>query len=85
MKNKLLSNEMYDLLKSILMYVIPAIAFIVSTVMTVWHLPYGSEICQTFAAVEGGLAIFLGLKSAQYYETEDLDFEEDEEDCSEEE
>lgn len=61
-----MSNKMYDVLKWIAQYVLPALATLYLTVATKWGLPYGEEISGTIMAVDTFLGVVLGISSAQY-------------------
>lgn len=61
-----MSNEVYDVLKWIVMVVLPASATFYSLLAGTWGFPYADEIVQTIT----GLATFLGavlcISSVQY-------------------
>lgn len=62
-----MSNKLYDALKYIARYVLPALATMVITIFKIWGLPYGEEIGATIMAVDTALNIILGISSRNYY------------------
>jgi len=62
-----LDNNTYDVLKRIVMYVLPALATLWLTVGKIWDLPYTTEIGATITAVTTFLGACLGISSANYY------------------
>lgn len=61
-----LSNEAYDLLKFISIYVIPSIETFWLTVGTVWKLPYVEPIGITIGALGLLIAGCIGMSVAEY-------------------
>ena len=61
-----LSNETYDLLKFISIYVIPSIETFWLMVAAVWNLPYGQEIGITIGAVGMLIAGCIGMSIKEY-------------------
>lgn len=61
-----MSNKVYDVLKYIARYVLPALATLVITICKIWNLPYGEEIGATIMAVDTALNIILGISSYNY-------------------
>lgn len=61
-----LSNKMYDLLKWIAMYFLPAIGTLYFALAGIWGLPYGEEIVGSITAVDTFLGVILGISTAQY-------------------
>ena len=62
-----MSNKMYDFLKWIAQYLLPAIGALYVALAEIWHLPFGSEIAGTVAAVDTFLGIVLGISSNKYH------------------
>ena len=62
-----MSNRMYDILKWIAMFVLPALATLVKVVFTIWKIPYGNEISATIVAINAFLGAILGLSNTVYY------------------
>ena len=62
-----ISNKVYDILKWIAQYFLPAIATLYFTISSVWGLPYGEQIVGTITAVDTFLGVILGISSTSYY------------------
>ena len=61
-----MSNKMYDVLKWIVVLVLPAAATLYSVLSGIWGLPYGDAIPETITAVDTFLGAVLMISSAQY-------------------
>jgi hypothetical protein len=61
-----LSNNTYDILKKIALYVLPAIATLVIAICKIWGLPYGAEIGATITAIDTALGTILQISSNNY-------------------
>lgn len=61
-----MSNKMYDVLKWIAMYALPALGTLYFTIAGIWGLPYGEQVVGTITAIDTFLGILLGISSAQY-------------------
>jgi hypothetical protein len=61
-----LSNDMYDRLKWIAQYFLPALGTLYFALAGVWGLPYGEQIVGTITAVDTFLGVLLGISTAQY-------------------
>ena len=61
-----MSNKVYDVLKWIAMYFLPAIGTLYFALSGIWGLPYGEEIVGTVAAIDTCLGVILGISSANY-------------------
>lgn len=64
-----LSNKMYDLLKWIAMYFLPAIGTLYFALAGIWNLPYGEQIVGSITAVDTFLGVILGISTIQYNKT----------------
>lgn len=62
----IMSNKMYDLLKWVAMYFLPAVGTLYFALAGIWNLPYGEQIVGTITAVDTFLGVILGISSAQY-------------------
>lgn len=62
----ILNNKVYDVLKWIVILVLPALAGLFTTLTAIWGIPYGNEISLTISAVEVFLGSALMISSAQY-------------------
>ena len=61
-----MSNKVYDVLKWIAMYLLPALGTLYFALAGIWNFPYGEEIVGTITAVDTFLGALLGLSSATY-------------------
>ena len=61
-----LSNKMYDVLKWIAQYLLPALATLYFAVATIWSLPYVGEVVGTITAIDTFLGVILGISASQY-------------------
>jgi hypothetical protein len=57
---------MYDVLKSIAMVCLPAVATLYFALAGIWGFPYAEEIVGTITAVDTFLGVLLGISSAKY-------------------
>ena len=60
------SNKMYDVLKWITQYLLPALGILYFALAGIWGLPYGEQVVGTITAVDTFLGVLLGISSAQY-------------------
>lgn len=61
-----LSNKMYDTLKWIAMYFLPALGTLYFALAGIWGLPYGEQIVGSITAFDTFLGVLLGISTAQY-------------------
>lgn len=61
-----MSNKVYDVLKWIVVLVLPATATLYAVLAGIWNLPYGDAIPNTITAVDAFLGAVLMISSAQY-------------------
>lgn len=61
-----MSNKVYDVLKWIVMIVLPACATLYSGMAGIWGLPYADQIPSTITLVTTFLGTALMISSAQY-------------------
>lgn len=61
-----LSNKVYDILKWIAMYLLPALGTLYFALAGIWGFPYGEQIVGTIAAIDTFLGVILGISTAQY-------------------
>lgn len=62
----IMNNKLYDVLKWIALYLIPALGTLYFALSGIWGLPYGEEVLGTFTAIDTFLAVILGISTAQY-------------------
>ena len=65
----IISNKVYDVLKWIAMYFLPAAGTLYFALAGIWGFPYGEEIVGTITAVDTFLGVLLGIASATYSKT----------------
>ena len=61
-----MSNKVYDVLKWIAMYLLPALGTLYFALAGIWGLPYGEQIVGTITAIDTFLGVILGISTAQY-------------------
>lgn len=61
-----MSNKVYDVLKWIAMYLLPAFGTLYFALASIWGLPYGEQIVGTITAFDTFLGVILGISTAQY-------------------
>ena len=61
-----MSNKVYDVLKWISMYLLPALGTLYFALASIWGLPYGEQIVGTITAIDTFLGVILGISTAQY-------------------
>lgn len=61
-----LKNSVYDKLKWMAMFFLPALAILIKSIFAIWSLPYGEEISATVVAINAFLGACLGISSIQY-------------------
>lgn len=64
-----LSNKMYDVLKWVAMYLLPATGTLYFALAGIWNLPYGEQIVGTITAIDTFLGVLLGISTMQYNKT----------------
>ena len=65
-----ISNKVYDVLKWIAQYLLPAFGTLYFAFSTIWGLPYGEQVVGTITAIDAFLGAILGLSSATYHKNE---------------
>ena len=65
-----MSNRVYDILKWIAMYLLPAAGTLYFALASIWGLPYGEQIVGTITAIDTFLGVLLGISNAQYKKAE---------------
>lgn len=61
-----MSNQVYDVLKWIAQYLLPAAGTLYFALAGIWELPFGEQVVGTIAAVDTFLGVILGISSASY-------------------
>ena len=63
---KVINNKVYDVLKWIAMFFLPALALLIRTVLPIWNIPYGEQISATIVAVNAFIGAILGISNTVY-------------------
>lgn len=58
--------KVYDTLKGIVMYLVPAMEFLVLSLGEIWDIPYYAKVGASIAAVGTFIAILLGISTYKY-------------------
>ena len=61
-----LSNKVYDVLKWVVIIVLPAIAALYSGLAGIWSWPYAEEVVSTISCITVFLGAVLGFSTLQY-------------------
>lgn len=61
-----LNNKVYDVLKWIAQYLLPALGTLYFALSTIWGLPYGEQVVGTITAIDAFLGAVLGISSITY-------------------
>lgn len=64
--NMKLSNKVYDIIKYIAQYVLPALGTLYFALSAIWGLPYGEQIVGTITAIDAFLGAILGISTYSY-------------------
>lgn len=60
------NSKLYDILKYIGRYILPALATLIVALAKIWGLPYGAEIAASIMAVDTFLNVILGISNENY-------------------
>lgn len=63
------SNKVYDVLKWITQYLLPAVGTLYFAIASIWGMPYAEEIVGTITAVDAFMGVILGISTAKYNKT----------------
>lgn len=61
-----LTDKMYDTLKWIALYLLPALGTLYFALSGIWGFPYGEQVVGTITAIDTFLGAVLGISSSQY-------------------
>ena len=61
-----LNNKVYDILKWLVIIVMPAVATLYAALAAVWGWPYAEQVAMTISAVTALLGALLGISTASY-------------------
>lgn len=62
----MMNDKLYDVLKWIAMFFLPALAILVKSLCLIWTIPYGEEISATIVAINAFLGAILGISNSIY-------------------
>lgn len=62
----ILNNKVYDALKWVAMYLLPALGTLYFALAGIWGFPYGEQVVGTFTAVDTFLGVVLGISKYNY-------------------
>ncbi len=65
-----MSDELYNVLKWIAQYLLPAAGTLYFALAGIWGMPYGEQVVGTITAVDTFLGVILGISSATYKKNE---------------
>ena len=68
-----LNNKVYDILKWLVIIVMPAVATLYAALAAVWAWPYADEVVTTITAVDTFLGAVLCISTAQYHKENKLE------------
>ncbi len=68
-----MSNKVYDILKWIALFLLPAIGTLYFALAGIWEFPYGEQIVGTITAIDTFLGVVLGISTARYNKRIDLE------------
>ena len=61
-----MSNKVYDVLKWIAQFLLPALGTLYFALAGIWGLPYGEQVVGTITAADTFLGVLLGIASNNY-------------------
>ena len=62
----ILNDKVYDILRWLCIFFLPALATLVRVVFAIWGIPWGEEIAATIVAVNAFLGAIIGISSYNY-------------------
>ena len=62
-----LNNKVYDVLKWIVLIVMPAFGTLYFALSEIWGIPYATQVVGTLSALEVFLGAVLGISTINYY------------------
>ena len=68
-----IKNSVYDVLKWIVMIVIPALTAAYCGLSAIWGFPYAEEVAKTSAVICTLLGALLGISTAEYNRTREAE------------
>lgn len=62
----MMNDKMYNILKWIALYFLPALGTLYFALAGIWGFPYGEQVVGTITAVDTFLGVVLGISNSQY-------------------
>ena len=59
-------DKIYDVLKWLAMFFLPALALLIQTVFSIWGIPYGEQISATIVAINAFIGACIGISNIGY-------------------
>lgn len=66
-----MSDKVYDVLKWIAQYLLPASATLYFALANIWGFPYAEQVVGTISAIDTFLGVMLGISTIQYNKDND--------------
>ena len=61
-----INDKLYDILKWMAMFFLPALALLIQTVFSIWGIPYGEQISATIVAINAFIGACIGISNIGY-------------------
>lgn len=61
-----MSNKLYDVLRALTQYALPAIGALYFALATIWGLPFAEQVLGTIAAIEIFIGTIIGISKRSY-------------------
>ncbi len=59
-------DKVYDVLKWIALYLLPALGTLYFALSSIWGFPYGEQVVGTITAVDTFIGVLLGISTSNY-------------------
>lgn len=66
------SDKVYNVLKAIAMYILPALGTLYFALAGIWGFPYGEQVVGTITAVDAFLGVLIKVLQVQYQKRLDI-------------
>lgn len=66
------SDKVYNVLKAIAMYILPALGTLYFALAGIWGFPYGEQVVGTITAVDTFLGVLIKVLQVQYQKRLDI-------------
>ena len=61
-----MDDKIYDILKWIAQYLLPALGTLYFALAGIWRLPYAEQVVGSITAIDTFLGVILGISNSQY-------------------